>query len=392
MAQAGIRFEQNLSWPEVVAKAKTEHKFIFVDCYTTWCGPCKDMNKRIFPQAAVGKFYNEHFINVKLQMDTTQKDDQAVRRWHPIAQKFAHDYYIYSYPTYLYFDSNGTVLHRSSGISHNANAFIEKGLEAFRPEKQYFTNRQKYEGGYRTDTFLRNLAQTAYELNDLTFAKYVMRDYLATQETIYTQTTLKLLEETLENSTDTAFTIFLENAHLVDSVLGNGSASSATNYIILREELFQPYFGTALPNWDELAVTLKSKYPTHAHQALLYCKLMYAERKKDWKNYFPLLETYMDLYGKEVALIDLNFFAYAVFENYNTEFFLSKAIRWCKEFITSTNEPAFYDTYANLIYKNGNKQKAIIWETKALVMAKEPDEKKNYRNILNKMKQGEKTW
>ena len=38
----GIQFEIG-SWKEVLQKAKQENKLIFVDLYTTWCGPCKKM-------------------------------------------------------------------------------------------------------------------------------------------------------------------------------------------------------------------------------------------------------------------------------------------------------------------------------------------------------------
>ena len=34
-----IRFEEG-SYQEVLAKAKKENKLLFIDCYTSWCGPC----------------------------------------------------------------------------------------------------------------------------------------------------------------------------------------------------------------------------------------------------------------------------------------------------------------------------------------------------------------
>lgn len=37
----GIHFEHTLTWQQVQEKAKAENKYIFIDCFTTWCGPCK---------------------------------------------------------------------------------------------------------------------------------------------------------------------------------------------------------------------------------------------------------------------------------------------------------------------------------------------------------------
>ncbi len=50
----GIVFEQG-TWKEVLEKAKQTNKPIFIDVYTSWCGPCKKMSKDIFPLAEVGK-------------------------------------------------------------------------------------------------------------------------------------------------------------------------------------------------------------------------------------------------------------------------------------------------------------------------------------------------
>ena len=58
----GIKFEKkNLTWKDVKQKAKNEKKYIFIDAYTTWCGPCRYMSKNIFPQKEVGDFFNENF-------------------------------------------------------------------------------------------------------------------------------------------------------------------------------------------------------------------------------------------------------------------------------------------------------------------------------------------
>ena len=66
--EEGIKFFEG-TWEEALTLAKKEHKIIFVDAYTTWCGPCKQMAKDVFTQKEVGDFYNKSFINVKLDME-----------------------------------------------------------------------------------------------------------------------------------------------------------------------------------------------------------------------------------------------------------------------------------------------------------------------------------
>ena len=37
--ESGIHFEHTLTFNQIQAKAKAEHKYVFVDCYASWCGP-----------------------------------------------------------------------------------------------------------------------------------------------------------------------------------------------------------------------------------------------------------------------------------------------------------------------------------------------------------------
>ena len=46
------------SWTEALEKAAAEDKLIFVDAYAEWCGPCKVMAARVFPDAEVGDYFN----------------------------------------------------------------------------------------------------------------------------------------------------------------------------------------------------------------------------------------------------------------------------------------------------------------------------------------------
>lgn len=46
-AQEAIQF-QELPFKDLIAKAKKENKIVFIDAFTSWCGPCKMMERNIF--------------------------------------------------------------------------------------------------------------------------------------------------------------------------------------------------------------------------------------------------------------------------------------------------------------------------------------------------------
>lgn len=117
----GILFS-SLSFEKLQEKAASENKLIFIDAYTSWCGPCKWMTKEVFPDSAVGAFYNKHFICSAIDMEKGE------------GITIANKYNVRSYPAYLFIDGKGTVIHRSGG-SKPAALFIEDGRNAMDPKK-----------------------------------------------------------------------------------------------------------------------------------------------------------------------------------------------------------------------------------------------------------------
>src|SRR5450631_1885741 len=98
----GVIFEHSFNWKKILEQAKSENKYIFVDCFTTWCGPCKLMDKEVYTKEIVGNYFNQNFIAVKLQMDKTNTDNQQVIDWYTDAEMFQKKYGIPVYPTYLF--------------------------------------------------------------------------------------------------------------------------------------------------------------------------------------------------------------------------------------------------------------------------------------------------
>lgn len=117
-----IQFESG-TWEEIKTRAANENKLIFLDAYATWCGPCKTMAKHVFTNDSVADYYNVHFINAKIDMEAGEGPGIAKR------------YNVNIYPTLLFVNAQGNVVHRAVG-AYKPQQFIELGRDAQDPGKQ----------------------------------------------------------------------------------------------------------------------------------------------------------------------------------------------------------------------------------------------------------------
>lgn len=388
--EKGVHFEHNLSWTEIKAKAKAENKFIFIDFFTTWCGPCRYMSSTIFPTEEAGNFMNDKFICVKVQLDTTANDDAHAKSWYKDGHKLAETYKIRAYPTYIIFDANENAVHRFVGSTQTAEEFVEKAKNALNPETQYYSLLKQYKEGKKDSAFLHRMADAAMDAYDLENAQVVANEYLATQQNLFTKNNLEFIRYFTQSSSDMGFALLLNNSQKVDAILGEDVAEDIVQRIIINEEVYAKY-KMEKPDWNAITAAITKKYPSQADEAISKAKVFYYRQTNDWNNFQTAIVDHMKKYGAKATPYQLNNYAWTVFQNCEDMTCVSEALEWSKRSFKDNNEPGFMDTYANILYKLGKKEEAIMWETKARDLAAEND-KKGYEEVIEKMKKGEKTW
>ncbi|WP_207536358.1 thioredoxin family protein [Desertivirga arenae] len=405
----GIQFAHNQNWEEIKAKAKAEKKYIFIDAFTTWCGPCKQMAKEVFPLKEVGEFYNLNFINVKVQMDSTKTDSEETRRWYSAARKIGNDYQINAYPTYIFLNSDGVLVHRAVGSSP-ASEFIAKGKDALNSDRQYYGLKRQYEAGKKDPDFLYKLINAARQAYDSGFIPVVAKDYFSTQPDLTKPEVIKLLPFATSSSTDAGFTFFLNNSNAADSVLGKGASEGIVKSIILKENVY-PKLRTSPPqqngammvfagevkkdvDWDIIEKDLNSTYPQYTTELLLTAKKTYYNWTDQSAKFCEVFNEYFLKYPEKVSKYELNNVAWKIFQKNSDQKSLNYALAWSKKTLegSSAREVMFMDTYANLLYKIGKKQEAIALEAEAVRLSGEKNENGELHKVLNKMKKGERTW
>lgn len=156
---------QHTTFAEVLAKAKAENKPIFLDAYTTWCGPCKYMATKIFTQDKVADFFNANFVSTKFDMEKGE------------GLELAKKYGVKVYPTFLVLDSDGNIIHRLVG-SNEAEPFMEKVKLSLNPETSLKGQTASYEKGNRDQKFVRSYLTTLQDAYMEKESEAVAQEYL----------------------------------------------------------------------------------------------------------------------------------------------------------------------------------------------------------------------
>jgi thioredoxin 1 len=102
---------------DALKKAAAQHKFVFVDAYASWCGPCQMLKLTTFRNKKAAEFYNANFVNISIDMEKGE-GPQLSSAWG-----------ITAYPTLIVFDSTGKPLLGTMGYM-GAEDLIRFGKQA----------------------------------------------------------------------------------------------------------------------------------------------------------------------------------------------------------------------------------------------------------------------
>ncbi len=146
-------------------KAKLENKLIFIDFYTSWCAPCKVLDKEVFSQEKAGEFFNSNFINCKIQCD-----DKG------LGVVLGEKYKVVAYPTLMFVDGNGKMVHSKAGTL-SVEELIILGEIAMDPERNLMFDTKQWEAGNREDEFVLQYFKRLKEAYQFEQAKSDFLDY-----------------------------------------------------------------------------------------------------------------------------------------------------------------------------------------------------------------------
>ena len=154
-------------------------------------------------------------------------------------------------------------------------------------------------------------------------------------------------------------------------------------------------------DWSKLSSAMTQKYPGyHCESVYLFDKAIYFTQKKRWPQGIEALyllsredqaEWEKEIQDHSATFNDVTWDLAFI---HGDQRILTGAIKMMKVLIgMRPSDRVALDTYANLLYKNGNKSESVDWERKAIAVAPENSEDRvEFLANLTKMQAGQPTW
>lgn len=359
--EKGIQFEKNSSWEQIVTKAQKENKHIFVDCFTTWCGPCKMLDKGAFASEKAGEFFTKNLVAFKLQMDRTPKDEESVMNNYGLSEKFEKDYFVRAYPTMLIFNPKGELVHRIVGGGNIEDTqLIEQINAGLNPETQSSNLKKRYEKGEKSPAFLKlfvNFLIQSFDDNILT-AK-VCKEYLATQSNWSLEENQQFVIYVAWKKDSKEFDYVKNHEKDFESYLKMNYNMNAKRFIsdVKRNDCFNKSLDAKTQKIDnvKLETNLKKEFGEEETKLIILKYKIYGFQNEKTFNaeYVSLVNQLMSL-DKDISAVELNQYAWIFFEKSDDKELLKQALKWAIMSVEKSSEPYNNDTVANLLFKIGD--------------------------------------
>lgn len=338
------------TWSQVLAEAQRTGRPIYLDAYASWCGPCKLLKRDIFPREDVGAYFNANYISYSLDMEKGEGIELAKK------------YGVQAYPTHLYFDSKGELVHRAVGGGSGdemAASFIKWAQDARDPSQQLYTLKRRFDKGERDVAEMYRLMMGAADAS-MPEAEYYALEYFRTvpESELYAEKNFKALTMLTDDFDHPGWGILMRNRAEFVKHFGEAKVDA----IGLRVAAGKMRQAEGMKNYGEKLFTTASasfKKATDPNDIKALGRIIIAwhESKEDWTAYATDAVRYVEA-GRIDNANELNELAWAFYEHVDDKAMLAKAATWAETALSKETSYAIADTYASVLFKLGRREDA----------------------------------
>jgi len=348
-------------------EAEKTDKLVFIDAYAKWCGPCKRMAKEVFTLQEVGDFYNENFINVKLDMEV--EDGMSFGKKYPVS----------AYPTLFFINSQGEVIKKIKG-GQQGDQLIAHGKTAIKSYDRSGIYADKYKEGDRSFDLMVKYVK---ELNKVGKPSLkIANDYIDSNPDITLGQKAEFLMVAVTECDSRLYDklIALKNPAIIATNKESFEAkvTSACRAMVPKAVEFE---------YEDLLLEGIEKYKKakvgDAKKFESQMWLDYHKQSGDYNKWKALAEKYIKKYGKKEPSV-----LQQQIKTLSSDFSYEKdskpyACQLCKELIKKDDSLGNYSQYIKLLMDCREYEEARKWTEKAIDIAESRDkDTKEFSRII----------
>ncbi len=349
LAAGGIEFFHG-TWEEALELAKVQEKVIFVDAYTTWCGPCKRMAKTVFTQETVGEFYNANFINMKIDMEK------------PAGLNFQDKYPVTAYPTLYYIDGKGEVVLVTKG-GRNPEQFIELGRSVLGKADNSADYAEKYESGERDPEFVFKYVKALNKAGKPSLK--VSNEYLKTQKDLTTDFNLRFIYEATVEADSRIFDLLVEHRKRIEQLKSPEDVSKKIKEACKKTAMKAVEY-EVIELHDEAKDKLAKHLGKEGQQLAMELDMNYHRLFDDPASFLKVCDKYIKQFVKKDAS-QMHQLAMDIKISFHSD---SKAMKQAEKLAKKAAKNGglfqYYFTYSEILLHNGKKQEALKMANESL--------------------------
>ena len=370
-AQSQVEFFQG-TWEEAFAKAEKENKHVFVDAFTDWCYWCKVMDEKTFTDPEIAAYLNTEFVPFKLDMEKGFGID--------VAMKFR----VRSFPTSLYFNPKGQILEKKPGYTKDNSEFLAhlKDIRADERSQVFSFASQSFDMEY--PEFIEGVFGVGgkRKKTDATTVDAWLETADLYSEVAWTALTQCPTGEKFQNQV-------LENSEKYISLYG---AQEFDNHIagMVNSKVRQAGKDSDAEMFDKAIATLDKYYTNEEEKPLIMSsfEMSYLKATGDWEAYTIKADAILKEKSLEDQLGFANSVAWTLYEKCEDPKCLKMMELWMNKVVELEPSYMYLDTYAALLYKNGDLPNAKKYANQAIeVGEKEKSNTEETATLLQKIEE-----
>lgn len=327
-----------------IKTAAKENKLLFIDFYTTWCAPCKEVDELVFQNDSIQQILKKDYVFLRYNAE----NDTVFH----LSKK----HHVSSYPTGLVLNGSGYVVNRKYGFPGDDFQSLSTSVLEFTAQSKELSEQDKVLYGYS---------------NSISIAKYpkFYIDFINRTNTKINPSELNAYWEKEEDVfSEEYFSTLIYFAGEASNTISNKTLKNKKKYVALFGEkdvdilfyfLTSGKFKTAILEKDQLQYDEAIIFAKEAlskswtDDILPSFEIDFLKAQNKWSTVFDI-KNQLKNEGK-FGSGEINHFCWDVYQNCDDMEVVKKCLSWMQEVVREDPSYAFLDTYAFLMYKSGDK-------------------------------------